>query len=213
MRSYGQYCAAARALDLVGDRWSLLVVRELLLRDCRFTDLQRGLPGIATNLLTERLRQLEAAGVLERHAAPPPVATTLYRLTDRGRELKPVLDALVRWGLPEMVRGAEGDVTRGHWAAGALPILYEDADLRDLAGLRIGVEADGDPLGVEVTADGTLVLVPGALPDDADVVVRGPMDAVIAVLAGRGDEDRVELEGSRRRLSALTRRARLAPAA
>jgi DNA-binding HxlR family transcriptional regulator len=84
MRSYGQFCGVARALDVVGDRWSLLVMRELLLRDCRFTDLRDGLPGIATNLLTQRLRDLEAEGLLERVEAPPPVATTLYRATPQN---------------------------------------------------------------------------------------------------------------------------------
>src|SRR6059058_2489208 len=101
MKSYGQYCGLAKALDLVGDRWSLLIVRELLLRDaCRYTDLREGLPGIATNLLADRLRDLESAGVVEREEAPPPVATTLFRLTERGRELLPALHALGHWGGP-----------------------------------------------------------------------------------------------------------------
>ena len=91
MRSYGQYCAVAKALDVVGDRWSLLIVRELLLREaCRYTDLLEGLPGIATNLLADRLRELESAGVVCREGAPPPIAATLFRLTDRGRELQEV---------------------------------------------------------------------------------------------------------------------------
>ena len=95
MKSYGQYCGLAKALDVVGDRWSLLIVRELMLRDaCRYTDLRDGLPGIATNLLADRLRDLEQAGVVEREDAPPPVATTLFRLTDRGRELRTAVHAL-----------------------------------------------------------------------------------------------------------------------
>src|SRR5918911_4809011 len=99
MRSYGHYCGVAKALDLVGDRWSLLIIRELLLRAaCRYTDLRDGLPGIATNLLAERLRDLEAAGIVERESAPPPVATTLFRLTDRGLELRPAIHALGHWG-------------------------------------------------------------------------------------------------------------------
>src|ERR671928_603445 len=99
MRSYGQYCALAKALDVIGDRWSLLIVRELLLRDaCRYTDLREGLPGIATNLLADRLRELEAAGIVSREEAPPPIATTLFRLTPRGEQLGPVLDHLSVWG-------------------------------------------------------------------------------------------------------------------
>ena len=85
MRSYGQFCGLAKALDVIGDRWTLLIVRELLIRGaCRYTDLRNGLPGIATNLLAERLRELEEAGVIEREEAPPPIATTLFRLTPRG---------------------------------------------------------------------------------------------------------------------------------
>jgi len=82
MRSYRQYCSLARTLDVLGDRWTLLIVRELAIRPCRYTDLRDGLPGIATNLLADRLRELQAAGVVTAEAAPPPVATTLYTLTD-----------------------------------------------------------------------------------------------------------------------------------
>jgi DNA-binding HxlR family transcriptional regulator len=91
VRHYGQYCALARALDVVGDRWTLLIIRELSIRPCRYTDLRDGLPGIATNLLADRLKSLEAAGVIASEAAPPPVATTLYRLTDRGMALLPAM--------------------------------------------------------------------------------------------------------------------------
>src|SRR5947199_9504676 len=101
MRSYGQYCSVAKALDVVGDRWSLLTVRELLLQGpCRYTDLRNGLPGIATNLLAERLRELEQAGVIESELARPPVATTLFSLTKRGADLEPVLFQMGRWGAP-----------------------------------------------------------------------------------------------------------------
>src|SRR5690349_25102414 len=85
MRSYGQYCSVAKALDVVGDRWTLLIVRELLLQGpCRYTDLRNGLPGIATNLLADRLNELEGAGLVRREEAAPPVATTLFRLTEAG---------------------------------------------------------------------------------------------------------------------------------
>src|SRR5215468_1816956 len=98
MRSYDQYCALAKALDVVGDRWTLLIVRELLIRgSCRYTDLRNGLPGIATNLLADRLRELEEAGVVRRIEAAPPVATALFELTLWGLELEPVIAALGRW--------------------------------------------------------------------------------------------------------------------
>src|SRR3977135_2149859 len=110
MRSYSQYCSIAKALDVVGDRWNLLIVRELLLRGrCRYTDLLQGLPGIATNLLADRLRDLEHAGIVSREDAPPPIATTLFALTERGTELRPVLSELGKWGEPLMAERADED--------------------------------------------------------------------------------------------------------
>src|SRR6201987_5639427 len=113
MRSYGQYCSVAKALDVVGDRGTLLVIRDPLLRGpCRYTDLKNGLPGIATNLLSDRLRELEAAGLVRREEAAPPVATTLFRLTEAGAELEPALDALGAGGVRYMTQDADGDEFR-----------------------------------------------------------------------------------------------------
>ena len=100
MKSYGQFCSLAKSLDIVGDRWTLLIIRELVTQGpCRYTDLANGVPGIASNLLSERLRSLEEHGVVTREAAPSPVATTLFHLTERGHELEPALAALARWGI------------------------------------------------------------------------------------------------------------------
>src|SRR5580658_4955190 len=141
MRSYGQYCSIAKALDVVGDRWTLLIVRELLIRGaCRYTDLKDGLPGIATNLLSDRIRELESAGLITREDAPPPVATTLYRLTEAGAELRPVLDALGQWGVRYMAEPAEGDEFRGHWFAFPASFFLHDRD------------PDGPPVSIEVHA-------------------------------------------------------------
>jgi DNA-binding HxlR family transcriptional regulator len=100
-RSYSDACPIARALDTIGERWALLVVRELVLGPQRFTDLRRALPGASTNMLTDRLRELEAHGVVHRRTLPPPAASTVYELTERGRELEPILNALGRWGSAE----------------------------------------------------------------------------------------------------------------
>jgi DNA-binding HxlR family transcriptional regulator/putative sterol carrier protein len=103
-RSYNQHCGVARALDLVGERWALLVVRELMLGPKRFTDLRAGLPHASPNVLSQRLRELEDAGVLGRRRLPPPAASAVYELTEWGLELEPVLQALGRWAarsLPE----------------------------------------------------------------------------------------------------------------
>ena len=98
MRTYADGCAAAHALDLVGERWALLVVRELLLGPKRFTDLRAGLPGVSPNVLAQRLRELESAGVVRRRKLPPPAASRIYELTEWGEELEPVIVRLGRWG-------------------------------------------------------------------------------------------------------------------
>jgi DNA-binding HxlR family transcriptional regulator len=98
MRTYCDGCAAAHALDLIGERWALLVVRELLLGPKRFTDLRMGLPGVSPNVLAQRLRELEGAGVVRRRKLPPPAASRVYELTEWGMELEPVIIGLGRWG-------------------------------------------------------------------------------------------------------------------
>jgi DNA-binding HxlR family transcriptional regulator len=98
IRTYGDPCGIARALDLVGERWALLVVRELLLGPKRFTDLRAGLPGASPNVLSQRLRELERAGIVRRRKLGPPASVWVYELTDRGLELEPVLLELGRWG-------------------------------------------------------------------------------------------------------------------
>lgn len=97
-RSYDQYCAVARGLDVIGDRWTLLLVRDLLLGPKRYKDLLSGLPGIGTNLLADRLRELEAAGLIERTVLPPPAGSAVYQLTETGQSLETVMTALGRWG-------------------------------------------------------------------------------------------------------------------
>ncbi len=96
--SYHQYCAVAHALDLVGDRWSLLILRNLLMGPKRFVDLQTGLPGLGTNILTARLKVLEQSGVVQRRFLPPPAASTVYELTEYGHQIEGPLTALARWG-------------------------------------------------------------------------------------------------------------------
>ena len=138
MRSYGQYCSVAKALDVVGDRWTLLIIRELLLQGpCRYTDLRNGLPGIATNLLADRLHDLEAAGLVRREDAAPPVATTLFHLTEAGAGLEPALEALGGWGIRYMAEPAEGDEFRSHWFTFPVELFLHDADP---GGRRLSIE-------------------------------------------------------------------------
>lgn len=194
MRSYGQYCAVARALDVVGDRWALLIVRELLLRgSCRYTDLRDGLPGIATNLLVARLRDLEGAGVLRRVDAPPPVATTVYELTSRGSELAPVLHALGTWGGELMAQPRGADEFRSHWLAFPISRLTDSAP--DGPPVNIEIRTGGQPLIVE-TNDGSVRARPGTA-DHPDAVLAGPPDAVIGVLRSRLDIAEARRQGVR----------------
>jgi len=182
MRSYGQLCSVAKALDVLGDRWTLLVLRELLIQGpCRYTDLANGLPGIASNLLSERLRNLEASGLVWREAAPPPVATTLFHLTERGRTAEPVVVALARWGTPLIADAAPDDAIRGHWV-----LFSAAAFLRDRApgGLPITVQLH-TPLGssvIEISPDGASTRVGTA--DEPDITLEGMPQLILRLLAG-----------------------------
>jgi DNA-binding HxlR family transcriptional regulator len=110
-RTYGDPCGIARALDVVGERWALLVVRELLLGPKRFTDLRSSLPGVSADVLSQRLRELEGAGIVTRGKLPPPAASRVYQLTPRGRELEPVVLALGRWGSSAPFPAGHGELS------------------------------------------------------------------------------------------------------
>src|SRR5256884_6886588 len=116
MKRYGQACAIARALDVVGDRWSLLLVRELTLGPRRYRDLATGLPGIPSNVLAVRLKDLQAAGVITRRTLPAPTDVTVYELTGAGRALQPALKELLDWGLRYGPEPSEDDVGQPGWA-------------------------------------------------------------------------------------------------
>jgi DNA-binding HxlR family transcriptional regulator len=181
MRSYGQFCALARALDVVGDRWTLLIVRELLLRPCRYTDLRDGLPGIATNLLAERLRDLEAADVVQREHPEPPVATTLYRLTRRGEQLRPVVYQLLQWGAPLMIEGAGDDEFRSRWLGVAMEALLNRPGTTT-PDVVVELDTGDEPLVLEARR-GNVQARTGTT-SEPDAVVHGPPDAVLGVVMG-----------------------------
>ena len=128
-RSYAQLCGIATALDVIGDRWAPLIVRDLLLGPLRFGDLAEGLPGIGTNTLTARLKHLEAAGVVERRLLPLPDRGTVYELTGYGRELEPILLALGRWGTRSMGQLPGEVVTRSRWLVAAM-LAFHDSPTR-----------------------------------------------------------------------------------
>jgi DNA-binding HxlR family transcriptional regulator len=182
MRSYDEYCAIAKSLDVVGDRWTLLIVRELWLRGaCRYTDLRNGLPGIASNLLADRLRELEHAAVVAREDAPPPIATTLFRLTPRGEELRPVLEDLLRWGLPLMTEQKPGDAVRSHWLARALELMLTDRQ-PGASPVTVELQTGDRPIVIE-TRDGTIRTRLGPA-DGADATLAGPPTPILGLLLG-----------------------------
>ena len=183
MRSYGQYCSVAKALDVIGDRWSLLVIRELLLQGpCRYTDLRNGLPGIATNLLSDRLRELEAAGLVRREEAAPPVATTLFHLTEAGAQLEPALDALGAWGIRYMTQPAESDEFRSHWFAFPVALFLHDSE-PDGPPLSIELRPGGRPAVVEVSG-GEVRTRLGDAPSP-DLVLDGHPRLILGLLSAR----------------------------
>ncbi len=182
MRSYEEYCAIAKSLDVVGDRWTLLIVRELALRGAsRYTDLRNGLPGIASNLLAERLRELEHSEVIAREDAPPPIATTLFRLTPRGEQLRPVLEGLVRWGLPLMTEQKPGDAVRSHWLAWALELMLTDRQ-PNASPVTVELHTGDEPIVIE-TRDGTVHTRLGPA-DSADATLTGPPKPILGLLLG-----------------------------
>ena len=182
MRSYGQYCSIARALDVVGDRWTLLIVRELLLRGaCRFTDLKNGLPGVATNLLSTRLKELEETGLISRHDAPPPVATALYELTDDGLALEPVLKTLGLWGLRYMSTERPDDAFQAQWLGYAAAWYTTDADPTGPPAVIQLIAADEEAV-VELL-NGKITTRIGRA-DKPDLVLDGPPRAVLGLLTG-----------------------------
>ncbi|MCK9202536.1 MAG: helix-turn-helix transcriptional regulator [Gallionella sp.] len=124
-RSYNQFCALAKALDIVGERWTLLITRELLSGPKRFKDLHDALPGIGTNLLSARLKEMERHGLVARGKLPPPAASAIYELTERGRGLGSVVGALVKWGFSLLGTPEPEEFFRPSWAMQALLVTFD----------------------------------------------------------------------------------------
>ena len=201
-RTYGDPCGIARALDVVGERWALLVVRELLLGPKRFTDLRAGLPNLSPDVLSQRLRELEADGLVNRRRLPPPAGSKVYELTERGLELEPVILALGRWGT-SVPFPPDGHDLGPDSTILALKTVFDPKAARngDLSvELRLGEQtfsAQVDDRGIEI-ARGTAV--------DPDAVLTTSTMTLVRLLwqgLGLGEAERsgqVELEGDRRKL-------------
>jgi DNA-binding HxlR family transcriptional regulator len=176
VKAYHQYCPVAHALDQIGDRWELLIVRELMLGQRRYTDLADALPGIGSNILATRLRDLEAAGVVRKTKLPPPWAVTVYELTERGRELDNVLRALATWGAGTLGAPEAGDC----WSMYAVHVRFRpEAAVDGTYEIRF---VDGETISLQVK-DRELVAM--KLPaEDPDLVVEAPPEELHKVISG-----------------------------
>lgn len=199
-RSYGEACRFAHALDLVGERWALLVVRELLLGPKRFTDLRAGLPHASSNILSERLRDLEQGGVIQRRKLPPPAASTVYELTEWGRELEPIVTKLGAWGARSPFPPDSQEIGPDSIVL-ALRSLFDSAAAGDLEAtyeLRIG----GERFRVEI-AGGELDLSRGGASDPEASIAVPDAPTLAAVLTDQlplddaRDSGAIQIEGSK----------------
>lgn len=180
-RSYGERCGIARALDVIGERWAVLIVRELLLGPKRFTDLRDGLPGVSHNVLSHRLRELQDAGIVERRRLSPPVSVAVWALTERGCALEPVLVALGRWGAatpappPEVGMSLDAHVV-------ALRTLFDPALAAGIRA-RVQLQLAGQSFLAEVSGK-RLDLARGQM-RDPDVTLRTTPAVLLALVRGR----------------------------
>jgi DNA-binding HxlR family transcriptional regulator len=199
-RTYGDRCGIARALDVVGERWALLVVRELLLGPKRFTDLRTGLPLVSPDVLAQRLRELEQGGVVRRRTLAPPAGSKVYELTDRGRELEPVILGLGRWGSSEPF--LPGDAKLGPDSAVIALLTAFNPTAADGLDATYELRLDEQVFRARV-ADGRVDFARGTA-DDPDATIETDPRTLATVLwhgrklaeaEGSGD---LEIDGSRR---------------
>ena len=182
-RSYNQLCGLAYALDIVGERWTLLILRELIAGPRRFTDLINGLPDISTNLLTERLKQLEENGVIRRHILPPPAASTVYALTALGKGLEKTLLEFGKWGSQFVPPALEG-VNILHLGSYALtPKTFFRPELAQGVNATYALHIDGEVQQVRI-ADGEISVQQGE-PPKADARFSTEMPVYLGLLTGQ----------------------------
>jgi DNA-binding HxlR family transcriptional regulator len=197
-RKFDQYCPVAHAISLVGERWSLLIIRELLHGPRRYTDLSDGLPGIGTNILAARLRDLEGCGIVQKRRLPPPAASTVYELTEYGRGLDEAMYALARWGARTLGPPGPDDELYPEWGVNAFQALFNAEAARGVTETYV-LNIDGDVFTARI-AGGSLDAHVGA-DDDADVVVELDIATFFALTGGELDpadaleQGRVRLEG------------------
>lgn len=188
-KAYSQYCPVCHSLEAVGERWSLVIVRDLLQGPKRYTDLLEGLPGIGTNILASRLRDLEAAGVVRKTKLPPPAASTVYELTDYGAELKEVIHALGRWGARSLGPPQATDRLPLGWLANAAEATFDPEAARGVT--TTFLVRCGDEEATLRVADGTLEVVEG--PAVADIAIEIDPAELFQLVSGEQEPENEEL--------------------
>jgi DNA-binding HxlR family transcriptional regulator/putative sterol carrier protein len=206
-RSYNQYCGLAYALDIVGERWTLLIIRELIAGPRRFKDLLDGLPGISTNLLAERIRGLEQQGMIRRRTLPPPAGSAVYELTAMGHGLEQTLLELGRWGSQFVPPSAEG-VHVLHMASYALTLkTFFRPELAQEIDETYELQIEDEVLQARISAG--QIQVQQGQPWHADLVIRSDVQSFLGVLSGQLDADaaiasgQVSIVGDRAALNRL----------
>ncbi|WP_446219867.1 winged helix-turn-helix transcriptional regulator [Micromonospora sp. IBHARD004] len=200
-RRYRQFCPLAKALDVLGERWTLLIVRELLSGPKRYTDLRQGLEGLATDLLAARLRELQEAGVIDRREVPPPTPATVYELTERGHALKPTILELARWGRPLLRDPADDRLPDSALLLGFEAAFHPDAAV----GLdeTYDIEVDGERVTVRVH-DGTVDVTSGGAGEHATLRIVTDRQGFMELARGHAG-DRVRIDGDADALVRLQR--------
>lgn len=191
-KRFDQYCPIAHALSLVGERWSLLIVRELMKGPRRYTDLAAGLPGIGTNILASRLRQLEDGCVVQRRKLPPPAASTVYELTEYGEQLREMMHALARWGIRSLGPPGADDEIFPDWGVNAFPAMFDPEAARGLTETYV-IRVDEDVFTVRIE-DGALAAETGAS-ESPDLDVATDMGTFFAVASGELDPREAAADG------------------
>jgi DNA-binding HxlR family transcriptional regulator len=201
-KSYGQFCALARALDHIGDRWTLLVVRELLIGPRSFQELQRALRGLSPNLLVQRLRTLTQDGLVLRNEAPIRSKSVMFQLTEAGLALEATVFELIRWGSRWMATGPNADHVDPAWSILALRALLDGAPVIPNAADTVHVNADGHWLTIQTCAG--MRRVKAGLSGSPNVTVTAQMPALLAVAAGLTALDAIDVEIVGNRSAAAT---------
>lgn len=214
-RSYGQRCGLALSLDLIGERWTMLILRELVRGPKRFGDLAQGLDGIGSNLLSARLKSLESAGLVEKITLPPPAPVPAYDLAERGRSLQPILEDLALWGF-ELVGSPQERpelATRAVWAAMTMKAVMDRSESKAPTG-TYAFQVGSEDFWLQVSDDGS-TLTDGRPPAPADAEIELETDEFFALVTGAIglDDPNLRISGDEERFAELLRTFRLPPLA